>query len=346
MRITTRRRARAFTLVELLVVIAIIGILVALLLPAVQAARESARRVQCTNNLRQIGLGLMNYHDTNGNFPPGSVSMGNSSRTSEWQNWGICILPFVEETALFDQYDFEKNNADPVQQPVAQAILPMMECPTDENTGQLMPPASGQRGPFGMWAKGSYKGNMGRGKFTADTVTTYFNDFRLQLGDESNPNKVPAYWRGPLHNVVAPKNMNPAQRAALGGGGGGDNSLSETSINDITDGTSKTLIVGEYHTITTPTRSAFWGYTPYGYNEATIVPELGNISLTPDYEKCVDATGFRAPCQRAFASLHAGNVINWVLSDGSSRPIAANVDMFALAAMATIGGGETIDAPE
>ena len=96
-------RPRGFTLIELLVVIAIIAVLVALLLPAVQSAREAARRTQCRNNLKQHGIGLHNYHDVNRTFPPGYIG---SISPFNAQFWGTMILPYIEEPALYEQYDF------------------------------------------------------------------------------------------------------------------------------------------------------------------------------------------------------------------------------------------------
>ena len=105
MRACLRRSRRAprpaFTLVELLVVIAIIGILIALLLPAVQAAREAARRAQCSNNLKQIGLGLHNYHDVNRTFP---FAFMVDDTTLNVQVWGTRILPYIEQNALYQNY--------------------------------------------------------------------------------------------------------------------------------------------------------------------------------------------------------------------------------------------------
>ncbi len=96
-------RQRGFTLVELLVVIAIIGILVALLLPAVQAAREAARRMSCGNNLKQLGLSLHNYHDTYKSFPPGAHGVGGRSNSQWGFSWYAHILPFIEQSTMHDK---------------------------------------------------------------------------------------------------------------------------------------------------------------------------------------------------------------------------------------------------
>src|SRR3982751_5576547 len=96
---TIRVRPRGFTLIELLVVIAIIAVLIALLLPAVQAAREAARRIQCTNNLKQIGLAVHNYGDSLGSLPPGASGCCNGT-------WQAFILPYMEQGALSNSYNF------------------------------------------------------------------------------------------------------------------------------------------------------------------------------------------------------------------------------------------------
>ena len=117
-----RRRNAAFTLVELLVVIAIIGVLVALLLPAIQAAREAARRSSCSNNLKQIGLALHNYHDTHGVLPPGHMIWNNNNPPGHQlvgqgrhMGWQVHLLPFIEQGSMYDQYNF--SGSVPINQP-------------------------------------------------------------------------------------------------------------------------------------------------------------------------------------------------------------------------------------
>lgn len=128
-----------FTLVELLVVIAIIGILVALLLPAVQAAREAARRTSCKNNLRQLGLALHLYHDAHEVFPPGVLgATGSQSANEKLHTWNALLLPFVEQLSLQDSYDFNvrfdnAKNATAVAQVVQVFLCPTMGTPVFQN---------------------------------------------------------------------------------------------------------------------------------------------------------------------------------------------------------------------
>jgi len=126
---------RAFTLVELLVVIAIIGILIALLLPAVQAAREAARRAQCTNNLKQIGIGLHNYHDSFKVFPPNIIRGGNQDTDpSQGTVWSGFILPYIEQKPLWDRitgHGFYINWADDgANEEVARTKVAVYQCPS------------------------------------------------------------------------------------------------------------------------------------------------------------------------------------------------------------------------
>ncbi|MDR3618359.1 MAG: DUF1559 domain-containing protein [Paludisphaera borealis] len=140
-----RRIDRGFTLIELLVVIAIIAVLIALLLPAVQSAREAARRAQCINNLKQIGLGLHNYHSANNTFPPGAAASFNTVNNGcvAWAGWSAqaMLLAYMEQTPIYNAANFM---LDPATDPYSSAVnatvrntkIASFLCPSDGNAGQ------------------------------------------------------------------------------------------------------------------------------------------------------------------------------------------------------------------
>jgi prepilin-type N-terminal cleavage/methylation domain-containing protein len=156
-----KRAARAaFTLVELLVVIAIIGVLVALLLPAVQAARESARRIQCTNNLKQLALAVHNYESTYKILPPSiqfAVGQDPSRSALFGPNWIIMILPFMEQQPLYEKFNLNLPISDAANAVPRGTYLKSLLCPTDPFNRK---PYAGFGGDEGTnWARGNYAAN-------------------------------------------------------------------------------------------------------------------------------------------------------------------------------------------
>ncbi len=161
----TRSRRTAFTLVELLVVIAIIGILIGLLLPAVQAVREAARRLQCRNNLKQLSLAVLNYEQSFGSYPPAVQFLpgDDPARTDNFRpNWVVMILPYIEQQGVYNAFDFSLPLSDSANREARGMELATMKCPTD---GANRTKFSGSQGynEGDNWARGNYAASGGRG---------------------------------------------------------------------------------------------------------------------------------------------------------------------------------------
>lgn len=164
-----RPARRGFSLVELLVVIAIVGLLVLLLLPAIQAAREAARRSHCANNLRQIGVGLLAYHETYGVFPPGAVDHKTSRNPKGKQlAWSLFLLPFVEERNLHARFDLSKSYSAAENRAAAGTVIPVYLCPsTTRYAADRSGFTTGDMNRNGAWDPGDdlavtdYGGNFG-----------------------------------------------------------------------------------------------------------------------------------------------------------------------------------------
>jgi prepilin-type N-terminal cleavage/methylation domain-containing protein len=200
------RRRSAFTLLELLVVIAIIAVLIGLLLPAVQKVREAANRMKCGNNLKQIGLALLQFENVRGKFPPGRI-VGPFPEAGipagAVHGWGVFVLPYVEHQALADQYRWDLNATVPENQPVVALHLNIMQCPSAE-PGRFM--------TFDSWAIYGTRGACG------DYAPTAQLDSALPALGLIDP---PASFLG----VMSANRM--------------------TLLSDITDGTSNTTLFAE-----------------------------------------------------------------------------------------------------
>lgn len=323
-----RGTPRGFTLVELLVVIAIIGVLIALLLPAVQQAREAARRMQCTNNLKQLGLGCHNFESTFGGFPPRRWQRADEGRTG----WGTFLMPFIEQRAIADGYQWEYHFYAPENKAIVETPLDVFVCPTTPRTAPivcgsgddlvngwidyLVPngirvPENGQFAGFPQWEN---SGNAHQALIDSTTTTVFAN------GSEG---------RGP------------------------------SKLSRITDGLSNTLLINE--TAGWPqqwqgnkrlddfanmgTRGSWAAWQSFVYSTSThdgvtnaFHGDNGNFSTMGDLAAC------GVNCENKFAifSFHPGGA-NIGLCDGSVRFMAETVSGRVFAQVVAIDDGEVIE---
>jgi prepilin-type N-terminal cleavage/methylation domain-containing protein/prepilin-type processing-associated H-X9-DG protein len=322
------RLRRAFTLIELLVVIAIIAVLIGLLLPAVQKVREAANRMKCTNNLKQMGLAIMNHEGTFGTFPSGTEYLPDLVPATpilyaNFTGWEIAVLPYLEQDNLFKQYTMTKLNYDATNLPVLGNKLAIYTCPSDVGAGETFTGLLGPNYYSTPTIAGSYRGVAGRYSTPAPGITLFWDyGSYVALLDMERAS------RGPL--TVTIKTTNPAYRV-----------YRPVRIADITDGTSNTFLVGEYATITNSPVRAYWGVSWGYFNLSSCGPDPAVRGL-PDSLACNALSG-GPRCNRAFASLHPGGM-NFVLCDGSVRFISTNIDAVLYQNLATIAGGEVTPA--
>jgi prepilin-type N-terminal cleavage/methylation domain-containing protein/prepilin-type processing-associated H-X9-DG protein len=324
------RLRKAFTLIELLVVIAIIAVLIGLLLPAVQTARESAARASCSNNLHQIGVALHTYHDTYGHFPSGHVEQcpagtkaGTEGPCTYYSGLFIAILPFIEQTNLFETYaDFPTPNltaANLTNATFCKTSVPTYMCPSDQRANTLIAPESigpnggGQPNPKLIYMASSYKGMSGEADpNTSDTYAGYWDEVQTAM-------KVFPSGKGLFH-------------------GDGYSGLTPERFATITDGTSNSIAVGERHTLTHVSRGPFWADTFNLYSLSASWPY--SATLLADYDKCGTLVANVNFCKYGWGATHDG-VINFLFADGSVHSLPINIDMKVFISLSTIAGGET-----
>jgi prepilin-type N-terminal cleavage/methylation domain-containing protein/prepilin-type processing-associated H-X9-DG protein len=183
---SARRRRPGFTLIELLVVIAIIGILVGLLVPAVQKVRSAAARIQCANNLKQIGLASHNYHDTNGRLPPGYLATAAYPSTTPGWGWAAHLLPQLEQDNVYHLLDFTQ----PLEKQAAiQTMLPVFLCPADQPSPGPFAITDPSFATICMAAPSSYAATVGPDADEVDAPAgsgIFFRNSKIRLTDISD----------------------------------------------------------------------------------------------------------------------------------------------------------------
>jgi prepilin-type N-terminal cleavage/methylation domain len=309
------RIRRGFTLIELLVVIAIIAVLIGLLLPAVQMAREAARRTQCANNLKQLGLGMHSHHDTYGTFPPAYVNKGPylSTPYSFTHGWAPHLLPFIEQQQLFALYRWEFPLYAAENRPVCSQHLRIFQCASTPERDRYM-----EFGPYQLFAT---KGACG--------------DYTIALGVDAGLAQL-----GIVDSVVDYRGAltcTPTPALAL------SPNPTPTRIAEILDGASNTILLVE--DAGRPRRwlarqsgdpQAIEG-GPWNHFKGGLILQGKTAGGTPNLGRCpMNCTN-----NGEVYSFHAGGA-SATFADGSVRFLRESIDIRILARLITRAGGEVV----
>jgi prepilin-type N-terminal cleavage/methylation domain-containing protein/prepilin-type processing-associated H-X9-DG protein len=321
-----RARLRAFTLIELLVVIAIIAILVALLLPAVQQAREAARRTGCRNNLHQISLALHNYHEVYRVFPKGGYGGGLSTpaqydtanaRGCRLMSWGTALLPYLDQGPLFNRWDQNQWYLQGTNQALAQTMLPVYLCPTSP-----LPPlrANGDNlTSTPEYARSDYAGNYGERAVRCHPQLSCPNTY-AELNDTSGQPRGTMM----LQPLATSRSLN-------------------IGIGDIRDGTSNTIMIGEAPNAI----HGLWAGHKNVMDQSA--PLNARLATSSPWQSCVISAAQASSAGKLgcdvgsqdFHSYHTGGA-HFAFADGSARFCNENVDLKLFAALFSRAGGEII----
>jgi prepilin-type N-terminal cleavage/methylation domain-containing protein/prepilin-type processing-associated H-X9-DG protein len=311
-----QRRRRGFTLIELLVVIAIIAVLIGLLLPAVQKVRETANRMKCANNLKQLGLALHNYHDTNQCFPPARLKTAPAAGQPavDYHGWITYILPMIEQDNLARQYRFDLPYKDPINVPVGVLHLTLLTCPTAPNDRD----------------------------FTSGAMTDYSSTNIFITGGVVDNYSDYGNVQGAYHNQGVLKVVTPATIAGDTRG---------NKIADVRDGTSNTIMVAEcggreQHWLngaldTTVFTTGNWTGRWINPNNHMEIRGFSLATMTQGWPPASPTPPCAVNCTNAreIYSFHNGGA-NTVFADGSVHFLKSTADLRVVRALVTIHSGE------
>jgi prepilin-type N-terminal cleavage/methylation domain-containing protein/prepilin-type processing-associated H-X9-DG protein len=316
-------RVFGFTLIELLVVIAIIAVLVALLLPAVQQAREAARRAQCKNNLKQYGLALHNYHDTYNSLPIAGTNWNGADNPPTWERvaavgWQVRCLPFMDQGPLYNQLDWGSALPSTSYEPgwpvgfLPTQILndglparshqtPCARCPSDFSENNFI----------GGWAQSNYTGSPGSQRF-------------MSVDSNCNP-YIQFIENTPLYNSHFADSTDPRHVSGLFGRLG-----VQIGLRDISDGTSNTIAVGETLPDCSDHTAGWWLYNAHGNTHASTAVKMSDFTTCDRkspaqivFPTCTAKSNWNIG--HGFRSRHVGGA-QFLFADGSVHFLSANIN--------------------